>query len=196
MAEGPNRPGILLGVGRFYHDPRGSLRAVKAGQPPEAKLLAYLMIGLVVILMGRLIALAGRVPPESEAFLPQAGAAVFSQLFVAPLFCYALAGIGALVAKLLKGQGSWQDGRMAFFWAILVSSPIIVISDIGAISAAAAIAPEVGPVFSQIGPVFFAWALSQCFAEAFGFTRPWAVFLTIAALVLVLLIAPIYILTN
>jgi hypothetical protein len=39
---------------------------------------------------------------------------------------------------------------------------------------------------SQVGPVFFAWALAQCYAEAFGFARAWAVFAVIAALVLLI----------
>lgn len=189
------RPGMILGIGRFYHDPRGSVRAVKDGHPEESTLLAYLMIGLAIILVGRLIQLAQLNPVGSEAFLPQAGAAVFGQIFVAPLFCYGLAALGTGFARLFRGAGGWREGRLAFFWAILVSSPVVVLSDIAS-RPAATVDPVLGTLIGQVGPVFFAWALAQCFAGAFGFTRTWAVFLTIAVLVLALLVLPIYMLTR
>lgn len=189
------RLGIVPGVGRFYHDPRGSVRAVRAGHPEESTLLAYLMIGLVLILTGRLIQLAQSYPVGSDAFLPQAGAAVFGQIFIAPLFCYGLAAFGTLVARLFRGAGGWRDGRLGFFWAILVAAPIIVLSDIAS-TPAGSVNPALGTLVGQVGPVFFAWALGQCFAEAFGFTRTWVVFAAIALLVLVLLVLPIYMLTR
>ena len=126
------RPGMLLGIGRFYHDPRGSVRAVRSTQPRESTMLAWLMIGLAIVLLGQLVALSAQVPVGSEAFLPRAGAAVFSLIFLAPLVWYALAAMATLVARAFRGDGSWRDGRLAVFWANLVAAPVQAISIVGA----------------------------------------------------------------
>ncbi|MFK7945333.1 MAG: YIP1 family protein [Paracoccaceae bacterium] len=191
MTEVASRPGMILGVGRFYHDPRGSVRAVKAGHPKESTLLAWLMIGLLILLVGRLVALSSTVPSESPDFLPQAGAAVFGLIFLAPLLWYLLAAFTTLAAWLFRGRGGWRDGRLAVFWATLVSAPILAISEVGA-GQAAGFGKPVATAVAQIGPVFFAWALAQCLTEAFGFTRAWVVFAVIALLVLALVAVPLY----
>ena len=153
-------------------------------------MLAWLMIGLVIVLLGQLVALSAEIPADSEAFLPRAGAAVFSLIFLAPLIWFALAALATLVAKAFRGQGSWRDGRLAVFWANLVSAPVQAISIVGA-QHAEALGAEAAAVISHIGPLFFAWALAQCIAECFAFTRTWAVFLVLGAVVLALVALPV-----
>ena len=102
-----------------------------------------------------------------------------SMLFFVPLIYYAFAAAGTGIARLFGGQGGWQSGRAAFFWAALVSAPVILITSIAA-GALADTAKALAVILTQFGQVVFAWALAQCFAEAFGFTRTWAVFAAIA----------------
>ncbi|MGQ0610437.1 MAG: YIP1 family protein [Paracoccaceae bacterium] len=41
---------------------------------------------------------------------------------------YLLAAFGAGVARVLGGRGGWYGGRMALFWALVVSSPLVLLS--------------------------------------------------------------------
>ena len=183
MAEALGHPGAVLGVARFFHDPRGSVRGMLASAPGEGRLLSYAMGAVSVLLAGRILGLSAA-EGEMAADLPaRLAAQAAALLFFVPLAYYALAALGTVIARAFGGRGGWRDGRAAFFWAALVSSPLVVLSGLAPLSMAGAPRELVAAV-GQIGPAFFAWALAQCYAEAFGFRRAWAVFTVIACLVL------------
>lgn len=183
MAEALRHPGAILGVARFFHDPRGSMRGMLSSRPREGRLFSYALGGALVLLVGRVLALLAT-PAEMRAELPgQIAAHAAALLIFVPLTWYALAAFGTMLARAFGGEGGWHEGRAAFFWAALVSSPVLVLSSLVplAFSEASGLATGIG---AQIGPVFFAWALAQCYAEAFGFRRASNVLAVIAALVL------------
>jgi hypothetical protein len=192
MADAPlsraHHPGLILGVARFFHDPRGSMRGVLDSRPSEGRLLAYAFLAAGVLLAGRVGALAVAAQGSGADLTPRIAAETASVLFFVPIVYYLLAALGTALAKLAGGRGGWRDGRAAFFWAALVSAPVGVLTGFAALSLHAA-PPAVTVVVAQIGPVFFAWALAQCYAEAFGFRRAWAVFAAIGGIVLVILLA-------
>lgn len=185
MAEALRHPGAVLGVARFYHDPRGSMRGMLDSRPGEARLLAYAMGAVSVLLAGRVLGLMAAAERADMDLPGQVAAQAAALLFFVPLFYYALAALGTFLARAFRGTGGWAEGRAAFFWAALVSSPVIVLSGLAPMAMPGA-PREVVALVSQVGPVFFAWALAQCYAEAFGFARAWAVFAVIAALVLLI----------
>ncbi|MEM6622613.1 MAG: hypothetical protein AAF674_10320 [Pseudomonadota bacterium] len=187
MAETIAHPGLLLGMARFYHSPRLSMRGVLDSAPTESRLLVYMMFGLVIMLAGKLLQLAMEVPPGTERFMSRAVAEAGAWLFITPLVYYALAAIGTLISKLFRGHGGWQSGRAAFFWASLVSAPIMALSYI--VPPMIVSAPAWVPAaVIQLGPVFFIWALAQCFAEAFEFRQVWMVFATMSAPILAIFV--------
>lgn len=186
-------PGLILGVARFFHDPRGSMRGVLESRPSEARLLAYALLAAALLLAGRIATLAiaarsGAVDLPAIDLPPHVAAQAASMLFFVPLVYYLLAALGTGLAKAFRGQGSWRDGRAAFFWAALVSAPVVVLSSLAALALDGQPRPLTVAV-AQIGPVFFAWALAQCFAEAFAFTRSWTVFAAVGAIVLLIVFA-------
>jgi hypothetical protein len=181
-------PGLVLGVARFFHDPRASMRGVLESRPSEGRLLAYALLAAGSLLAGRIATLTMATGAAASDLLPQVAAQVASLMFFVPLVYYLLAALGTALARAFRGRGGWRDGRAAFFWAALVSAPAVVLSGL------AALALDAGPrvlsvAVAQIGPVFFAWALAQCFAEAFGFARSWAVFAAIGVIVLLIVLA-------
>ena len=181
-------PGLILGVARFFHDPRGSMRGVLASRPSEGQLLAYALLAAGLLLAGR-IATVTMVARSGAIDLPQHVAVqAASLLFFVPLVYYLLAALGTALAKAFRGRGSWRDGRAAFFWAALVSAPVVALSNLAALALDGAPRALVAGM-AQIGPVFFAWALAQCFAEAFGFARSWVVFAAIGVIVLLIVLA-------
>lgn len=182
MVGHPGRhPGAVLGVARFFHDPRGSMRGVLDSRPGEGRLAAYAMAAAAVLVSGLIPA---RLASSQEEPAGVVAAQVFSLPFLVLAF-YAMALLVTLLARAFGGAGGFRAGRAAFFWAALVASPVMVLSGLAPMAFEGASPLLVVPV-SQTGPVFFAWALAQCYAEAFGFRRGWAVFAFIAALALLI----------
>jgi hypothetical protein len=188
LTEAVRHPGLILGVARFFHDPRASMRGVLQSGPSEGRLLAYALLAAGLLLAGRIATLSIVAQAPAADLLPQVAAQTASMLFFVPLVYYGLAALGTGLARACGGRGGWRDGRAAFFWAALVSAPVVVLSGLVALALDGAPGVLVAGV-AQIGPVFFAWALAQCFAEAFGFRRGWAVFAAIGGVVLLIVLA-------
>lgn len=188
MAEAVRHPGLILGVARFFHDPRGSMRGMLESRPGEGRLLAYAFLAAGLLLAGRIATMTIAAGARVADLLPQVAAQLASMLFFVPLAYYLLAALGTALAKAFGGRGSWRDGRAAFFWAALVSAPVAVLSGLAALALDGAPRALVAGV-AQVGPVFFAWALAQCYAETFGFARSWAVFAVMGGVVLLVVLA-------
>lgn len=185
MAEALRHPGAVLGVARFYHDPRGSMRGMLSSRPGEGRLFSYALGAALVLLGGRVLALLAA-PAEMQAELPgQIAAHAAALLIFVPLIWYALAAFGTLLARAFGGEGGWREGRAAIFWAALVSSPVLTLSGLlpFLFPAESGLAVVIGTL---IGPGFFGWAVAQCYAEAFGFRRASNVLAVIALLALVM----------
>ncbi len=179
-------PGLVLGMARFYHDPRGSMRGLLASAPSDGRLFGYLLIAMAIVLAGKLARLGAETPPGDD-FMGQATAQAAAWLFMLPLIYIGLAAVGTLIARAFGGTGTFQNGRAAFFWAWLVASPLIALSAIAPL--ALRDAPDwTAALAVQVGPVFFIWALAQCYAEAFGFRRSWTVFASVCAPILILFV--------
>ena len=177
MAEARPMPGLMPTFARFYMDPRGSMRRFLDRNPNEATLLIVMVTGILIVMAGRVVQTQLLYAnPDDRSDVIQS--MIYSMLFLLPLFYYGMAAVGSAVARACGGQGGWRDGRAAFFWAVLVAAPIQVLSAILPLFLAG-VPPEVSTVTAQVGGVFFAWALAQCFAEAFGFARTWLVFVAV-----------------
>ena len=170
-------PGLLSAFARFYLAPRASMRRLLDRRPSEATLLIIMVTGILIVMAGRVVQTQMLYAnPEDRADVIQS--MIYSMLFLLPLFYYAMAALGSAVARACGGQAGWREGRAAFFWAVLVAAPVQVLSAIVPLMLAG-VPPEVSTVTAQVGGVFFAWALAQCFAEAFGFARTWVVFVAV-----------------
>lgn len=75
---------------------------------------------------------------------------VFALIFVFPLMAYGIAALTHLIAKLFKGQGTWFGARLALFWSLLASTPLIVLAGMvrGLIGT--------GPANTLVGALWFA----------------------------------------
>lgn len=58
---------------------------------------------------------------DGELARAEFGAFLVVSLFIIPLFLYGVAGLVQLACRLFGGQGSWPEGRLALFWAVLSS---------------------------------------------------------------------------
>ena len=150
--------------------------------PGEARLLAYVVIATLFLLAERVVRLTSEAGPETN-LTARVIEQIVSLLFFLPLVYYALAALGTLVARAFGGDGSWFRGRAAFFWAALVSAPVILLAGLAAIVVGS---PSWGAdAFREAAAIFFAWALACCYAEAFAFPSVLKVLGVIALIVLV-----------
>ncbi|MEL6641525.1 MAG: hypothetical protein AAFP98_09470 [Pseudomonadota bacterium] len=93
-------------------------------------------------------------------FQTNAGTSFFSLMILAPLMFYALAALTQVVAKAFKARLSPYGARLALFWALLATAPVVLLHGLtkGFIG--------VGPAASLVGAAWFAlflWVWSQCF---------------------------------
>ena len=142
------------------------MRAVLDSGPGEARLLAYAVAAAAILLCERIV----RVMAEAEAgtnVTARIMEQTVSLIFFLPLLYYILATLGTVLARAFGGQGGWFVGRAAFFWAALVSAPVVLMTGLAAIAAGGS--GTAADVLRQVGAIFFAWALACCYAEAFAF---------------------------
>lgn len=106
-----------------FRAPRAVLRRLAGGERREARILVYLMIACVLIFVAQWPRLA-RVAHLDDAIPMEAllSGALFGWVFVMPLFLYALAGLMALVLRVVVRGADGFAVRLALFWALLVAS--------------------------------------------------------------------------
>jgi hypothetical protein len=119
----------------------------------EDRALAYLMAGCIVVFIAQLPRLAREAHISGEDLDMLMGATLMAWIFIAPLVLYCVAGLSHLVAKLFKGRGTPYGARLALFWALLASSPLMLLNGL--------VAGFVGPgvELQAVGFLWFAFFL-------------------------------------
>ncbi|WP_025052962.1 hypothetical protein [Sulfitobacter noctilucae] len=110
-----------------YRRPGGVISSMLARGPREDRALIYLMIACLLVFVAQTPRLA-REAYETQTDLGMLlGAALMAWLFIAPLLFYVVAGLTYAIARLLRSKISAYGARLALFWALLASSPIILL---------------------------------------------------------------------
>ena len=107
------------------------MRTHRAAGADEATGLTWLFVACILFFVARLpelsrqshlASLEGVDQPVFSLALPL----FYGTVLLAPLMFLLLAALGHLVAKALGGQGVWLDGRLALFWALLCTAPVVL----------------------------------------------------------------------
>jgi len=111
-----------------WRDPRAVIRAKLADGPREDRALAMLMAACLLIFVAELPGLA-RAAHLDPAVPLQAriGGALLATLFLLPLVFYALAGLSYLVLRFRGQVGGAYPARLALFWSLLASAPLMLV---------------------------------------------------------------------
>ena len=106
---------------------------------------------------------------------------LFVSVFFTPLILYFLSVVLHLVLRLFGGEGTFYQVRLAFFWSIIVSAPIIVILGIFQ-------GYTIGSVYHYfydiLSDLIMAWILSNIVSIAEKFKSVYPMFGVISFLVL------------
>jgi hypothetical protein len=110
-----------------YRGPAAVMRRILASGAREDRALIYLMVACLIIFAAQTPRLAREAHLEGVELNMLLGATLLAWLFIAPLIFYVLALVSHWIARLLGGRGSAFGARVALFWALLASSPLILL---------------------------------------------------------------------
>ncbi len=174
---------------RAYRGFEASMKRRLDEHPGEERLLIYLVIAILLFFVAR-------IPNLLEVSAIQAtdevsSTAIFvtnlvSSFFFAPLLLYGVAALSHIIAKLFGGKGTSYGARLALFWALLVVSPLSLVSTILQQSYAA----EWFSTTLLLGMfLLFTYVWGTCLSVAEGFKSRFALILVIILTVFGLTIA-------
>lgn len=110
-----------------YRGPARVIQRLLGAGVREDRTLIYLMIGCLMVFVAQTPRLARQAHLTGEDLTMMMGATLLAWIFIAPLILYLLAGLAHLVARALGGKQQAHGARLALFWALLASSPLILL---------------------------------------------------------------------
>lgn len=118
---------VTTDITATYVRPARVMQRLLAMGQREDRALIFLMAACVIVFIAQMPRLSREAHLTGQDLNMLLGGALLGWLFLAPLFFYALAGLSHVIAKLMGGQGDWYGARLALFWAILASTPMILL---------------------------------------------------------------------
>jgi hypothetical protein len=110
-----------------YRSPRRVVGRILAAGPREDRALAMVMAGCAVVFVAQWPRLAREAHLSGDDLNIKLGGALFAWLFIMPLALYTLSLLSHWLLRATGGQGSGYDARIALFWALLASGPLMLL---------------------------------------------------------------------
>ncbi|WP_425080620.1 YIP1 family protein [Ruegeria arenilitoris] len=132
-----------------YRGPGRVVRRLLALGQREDRALVFVMGFCVVAFIAQLPGLARRAHLEGLELNALMAAALLGTVFILPLLFYLLAFVSYGAARLVGGRGTAYGARLALFWALLSSTPLVLLNGL----VAGLIGP--GPALTLVGAAWF-----------------------------------------
>lgn len=110
-----------------YKGPGRVVRRILGQGVREDRALIFLMIGCLMVFVSQTPRLARQAHLTETDLNMLLGGSLMAWLFVAPLLLYVIAGVTHVIARGFGGQGTAYGARIALFWALLATSPLILL---------------------------------------------------------------------
>jgi hypothetical protein len=111
-----------------WRRPRQVFRAKLAQGVREDRALAVLMGACALLFVAQWPALSRAAHLDPSIPLDaRLGGALMGSIFILPVLLYALAAVSRLIARVLGGKGSHYGARLALFWALLATAPLMLL---------------------------------------------------------------------
>ena len=145
---------ITSDIAATWRAPKAMIRQMLASGADEGRAVAILMGALALIFVAQTPRLAREAHLDPSVPLDaRMGVTLFALVFMAPLAFYGIAAISHLAARSLGGKGGWYGARLALFWALLCTVPLMLLQ---------------GLIAGMIGPGTAATTVGLGVALAFG----------------------------
>lgn len=118
---------LARNIAASYRAPGTVLDRMLADGPREDRALALCMGGCVAMFVAQWPRLAREAHLSGDDLQMLLGGALMGVVFILPLALYLLAGLSRLVAGVLGGQGTGYGARLALFWALVASMPLMLL---------------------------------------------------------------------
>lgn len=126
-----------------YRGPRKVVRRLMEMGRREDRLLAFLMGFAAIAFVAQLPRLSRIAHLEGQELDMLMGGALMGTVFILPLCLYVVAAVGQVVARLLGSGVTGYGGRLALFWALLATTPVLLFHGL--------VAGFIGPGPAQFG---------------------------------------------
>lgn len=113
---------------KSYRAPRAVARSFRDAGADESTGLGWLFAACILFFIARLPSLA-RTSHLSDGDVPLFGLVLgtfFGTMLLAPILFYVVASFSHYVARAFGGQGAITDARLAMFWGLLASAPVVL----------------------------------------------------------------------
>jgi hypothetical protein len=125
---------VTADIVRTWRAPRAVIRGLLDQGRREDRAVAFVMIACFLIFVAqwpRLSRIANGFepspwPPEIN-FEGMMTYTFYAVVIMLPLAIYGLAAVAHMVARILGGQGSWYSARLSLFWALLTTTPLLLL---------------------------------------------------------------------
>ncbi len=112
---------------RAWRAPRASIRSHLARGVSEPFAFSLLVVFLILAFVGYWpVAARETFLAQDPSVLPRMLARALALLATIP-FWYGLAALSRLLARTFGGQGNWYGARLALFWALAVTGPLMLL---------------------------------------------------------------------
>ncbi|MGD9865348.1 MAG: YIP1 family protein [Pseudodonghicola sp.] len=118
---------VTTDIAATYRGPGRVLRRLLDMGQREDRALAIVMAGCVVVFIAQMPRLAREAHLTGQELNMMLGGSLLAWVIIAPLIFYLLAALSHLLARLLGGSGDWYGARLALFWALLASAPVLLL---------------------------------------------------------------------
>lgn len=118
---------VTTDITATYRGPGRVMRRLLDMGQREDRALAFLMGACGLVFIAQLPRLSREAHLTGQELNMLLGGSLMAWIFIAPLFLYLLAGASHLLARVAGGRGSWYGARLALFWSLLASTPILLL---------------------------------------------------------------------
>ncbi|WP_372574415.1 YIP1 family protein [Ruegeria jejuensis] len=158
---------VTADITATYRGPARVMQRLLAMGQREDRALAILMGACALVFIAQMPRLAREAHLSGQELNMLLGGALLGWLIIAPLLLYVLAAFSHVLARLIGGKGEWYGARLALFWSLLASTPVLLLQGL----VAGFIGP--GPGLNLVGMIWIAvffwfWIASLRQAERSG----------------------------
>ena len=118
---------VTTDITATYVRPARVMQRLLAMGQREDRALIFVMAACVIVFIAQMPRLSREAHLTGQDLNMLLGGALLGWLFLAPLFFYALAGVSHMIARIFGGKGDWYGARLALFWALLASTPMVLL---------------------------------------------------------------------
>ncbi|MCL6282145.1 YIP1 family protein [Ruegeria sp. 2012CJ41-6] len=118
---------VTADITATYRGPARVMQRLLAMGQREDRALAFLMGACALVFIAQMPRLAREAHLTGQELNMLLGGALLGWLIIAPLLFYVLAAFSHVLARLLGGKGEWYGARLALFWSLLASTPVLLL---------------------------------------------------------------------